>query len=121
MSRQQPLQVLASDPHQADRHVELPACRCYSAAQIIAFLGIGESAFYDLKRRHRLPFVQELTPRLGRLVRYKAEPVDRYLAGEWQSATKHFFSGKQRLHAAQRRTSADACVTKQSFGQGKSL
>lgn len=55
--------------------------RCYTAAQIIAKLQISPSHFFNQRRLGRLPFLEELKPRLGRSVRYRADLVDRYLAG----------------------------------------
>lgn len=63
---------------------ETPAKRCYTAAQIMAFLQISKGAFFQMRRRGQLPFLEELRPRLGRTVRYRADLVDRYLAGQWQ-------------------------------------
>ena len=30
-----------------------------------------------------LPFLDELNPRIGRIARYRADLIDRYLAGQW--------------------------------------
>ena len=57
--------------------------RCYTAAQIITLLQLPTRSFYDLKRRGKLPFLEELQPRLGGRIRYRADLVDRYLAGQW--------------------------------------
>ncbi len=81
MSGQRALQAVSARAEQPDSH----AHRCYTAAQIIGFLQISERSFFELKRRGRLPFLEELRPRLGRTVRYRADLVDRYLAGNWQS------------------------------------
>jgi len=58
--------------------------RCYTTAQVIAALQIPRSSFFDLKRAGQLPFLEELKPRTGRRIRYRADLVDRYLAGEWR-------------------------------------
>jgi len=44
---------------------------------------MSQSTFTDLKRQGKLPFLEELRPRIGRRVRYKADLIDRYLAGQW--------------------------------------
>lgn len=58
--------------------------RCYTVAELRALLHLSESAFYDARKAGRLPFLEELRPRLGRIVRYRADLVDRYLAGDWR-------------------------------------
>ncbi len=57
--------------------------RCYTVAQLLDLLALSKSTFYDLKRQHQLPFLEELKPRIGRRVRYRAESIDRYLAGQF--------------------------------------
>jgi hypothetical protein len=57
--------------------------RCYTVPQVLAKLQMKQSTFTELKRHGKLPFLEELYPRLGRCVRYRADLVDRYLAGEW--------------------------------------
>lgn len=64
--------------------------RCYTAAQIVGFLQISKCSFFALKRRGQLPFLEELRPRVGRSVRYRADLIDRYLAGEWQQQDARF-------------------------------
>lgn len=79
MSRQQALQPAPTQGEQASGALK----GCYTAAQIIALLQISQRSFFALKRVGRLPFLEELRPRLGRSVRYRADLVDRYLAGQW--------------------------------------
>lgn len=57
--------------------------RCYTVAQLLDMLTLSRSTFFELKRRGDLPFLDELKPRLGRSARYRADLVDRYLAGQW--------------------------------------
>lgn len=57
--------------------------RCYTVPQLLAMLQMPRTTFFTLKRTGRLPFLEELRPRLGRSARYRAELVDRYLAGQW--------------------------------------
>lgn len=59
--------------------------RCYTIAQLLSvdLLNLSRSTFFDLRRRGALPFLEELTPRIGRCARYRADLVDRYLAGQW--------------------------------------
>jgi predicted DNA-binding transcriptional regulator AlpA len=58
--------------------------RCYTTAQVLARLEMNRRTFFELKRRGRLPFLEELRPRLGRIVRYRADRIDQYLAGKFQ-------------------------------------
>lgn len=57
---------------------------CYTARDIQQRLGMSRTTFNDLKRAGKLPFLEELQPRLGGVIRYRADLVDRYLRGEWQ-------------------------------------
>jgi hypothetical protein len=66
-------------PHGGD----LKARRCYTTADILAALGMARRTFFHLKRTGQLPFLEELRPRVGRVVRYRADLIDRYLAGDW--------------------------------------
>lgn len=54
--------------------------RAYTTAEVIEKIRISRSTFFWLKRRGELP-LEELTPRLGRIVRYRAAPIDRWLSG----------------------------------------
>lgn len=69
--------------------------RCYTMPELLEKLQMPERTFFTLKLAGKLPFLEELKPRLGRRVRYRADLVDRYLAGEW---------GQARTFAAHRRT-----------------
>ncbi len=75
----------------------MSAPRCYTLAQVLELLQIKISTFNDLKRRGRLPFIEELQPRLGMHARYRADLVDRYLAGQW--GTPRSFRSPQRKSA----------------------
>lgn len=66
----------------------MTADRCYTIAQVCERLQIPRRTFFTLKGEHKLPFLEELKPRLGRRVRYRADLVDRYLAGEWGRAPR---------------------------------
>lgn len=57
--------------------------RCYTLAQVIEKVQIPRSSFFMLKARGELPFLEELKPRVGRRARYRADLVDRYVAGQW--------------------------------------
>lgn len=72
--------------------------RCYTVAQLLSvdLLNMPRRTFFTLKRAGQLPFLVELKPRLGRRIRYRADLVDRYLAGEW---------GQPRSFASHRRAS----------------
>jgi len=56
---------------------------CYTAREIQQRLKMSRTTFTDLKRAGKLPFLEELKPRLGGVIRYRADLVDRYLAGQW--------------------------------------
>lgn len=64
--------------------------RCYTVPEVLGKLQMGQTTFTRLKRAGKLPFLEELKPRLGRKVRYRADLVDRYLSGEWnRELTRH--------------------------------
>jgi hypothetical protein len=65
---------------------DVARARCYTVAQLLELLQMPASTFANLKRAGKLPFLDELQPRLGKHARYRAEPVDRYL--ENQLATR---------------------------------
>lgn len=58
--------------------------RVYTIAEICIRLSMPRSTFFRLRDKGQLPFLEECRPRLGRVVRYRADLVDRYAAGEWQ-------------------------------------
>ncbi len=82
MNRQrtfQPTTAPAQQPHR----------RAYTIHQVCEALALNRRTFFHLRRRGQLPMLEELRPRLGRTVRYRADLVDRYLSGEWPSAVRH--------------------------------
>jgi len=58
--------------------------RCYTTSQVCETLSMKRRTFFALKRAGALPFLEELRPRLGRIVRYRAAPIDRYLEQQQQ-------------------------------------
>jgi Helix-turn-helix domain len=60
-----------------------PTPRCYTVPEVLEKLQMAKTTFATLKRAGKLPFLEELRPRLGRRVRYRADLIDRYLRGEW--------------------------------------
>jgi hypothetical protein len=60
--------------------------RCYTRDQVRAKLHITRRTFYAFHAQGKLPFLEELQPRIGRTPRYRADLVDRYLAGQWPQA-----------------------------------
>jgi Helix-turn-helix domain len=58
--------------------------RFYTVREVLERLRMGPTTFKRLRAAGKLPFLEELRPRLGRIVRYRADPVDRYLRNEWQ-------------------------------------
>ena len=59
--------------------------RCYTVAELLALLKLSRSAFFDHLAQGELPFLEELQPRIGNRRRFRAELVDRYLAGQWNA------------------------------------
>jgi hypothetical protein len=57
--------------------------RCYTVAEVLDKLKMPRRTFTQLKAEGKLPFLDELRPRLGRTIRYRADLIDRYLAGQW--------------------------------------
>jgi len=57
--------------------------RCYTTTQLLEVLQMSRSTFFMLKKQHRLPFLEELRPRVGRRARFRAELVDRYLSNQF--------------------------------------
>ncbi len=59
--------------------------RCYTVAQLLGveLLNMPRRTFFTLKKGGQLPFLEELKPRIGRRIRYRADLVDRYLSGQW--------------------------------------
>jgi hypothetical protein len=57
--------------------------RCYTVPQLLVILQMPETTFRTLRRTGRLPFLEELQPRLGKHARYRADLVDAYLDNQW--------------------------------------
>jgi len=65
-----------------------PNIRCYTVRDLLTALALSRTTLFDLYHRGQLPFLEELKPRIGKRLRFRADLVDRYLAGEWgQSRT----------------------------------
>jgi len=80
----------APKPRPSDRRRRMSDARCYTVPDVIAKLQIPRASFYALKAQGRLPFLEELKPRLGRIRRYRADLVDRYLNGEYKAPLRKF-------------------------------
>ena len=63
--------------------------RCYTLPEVLARLKLPRRTFQDLRAAGKLPFIEELKPRLGRTLRFRADLIDRYLAGQW-NGPRHF-------------------------------
>jgi len=59
--------------------------RCYLLPEVLEKLQMSETTFKRLRREGQLPFLEELRPRLGRVMRFRADLVDRYLEGRWDA------------------------------------
>ncbi len=57
--------------------------RCYTVPELLAKLQMANTTFKTLRRAGKLPFLEELRPRLGKHARFRADLVDKYLRGEW--------------------------------------
>jgi len=57
--------------------------RCYTTQQLLDILQMPKRTFFTLRKAGQLPFVEELRPRVGRVARYRADLIDRYLSGQW--------------------------------------
>jgi hypothetical protein len=56
----------------------------YTVEQLLHKLSITRRTFVQLKTAGKLPFLEELRP-IGRSIRYRTEPIDRYLANGWSA------------------------------------
>ena len=56
--------------------------RCYTLPEVLDKLQLPRRSFFELRKAGRLPCIEELRPRLGRRLRFRADLVDRYLAGQ---------------------------------------
>jgi excisionase family DNA binding protein len=57
--------------------------RALTIAQLCVALDMPRRTFFTLRAAGKLPFLEELKPRLGRRIRFRADLVDRYLANQW--------------------------------------
>ena len=57
--------------------------RCYTVAAICAKLSMSVRTFRRLRADGQLPFLEEIRPRAGRVLRFRADLVDRYLSNQW--------------------------------------
>jgi len=73
----------------------MSAARCYTVPEVLAKLQMAQTTFTRLKSEGKLPFLEELQPRLGRKVRYRADLVDRYLENAW-NRPRAFDSARRR-------------------------
>lgn len=59
------------------------SARCYTIAQLLEALQIPRRTFFELRKAGKIPCLEELKPRIGRRVRYRADLIDRYLENQW--------------------------------------
>lgn len=64
--------------------------RCYTVPELLAKLQMAKTTFKTLHRAGKLPFLEELRPRLGKHARYRADLVEKYLRGEWARPVSSF-------------------------------
>lgn len=72
--------------------------RFYTTTDLLTKLQLTARTFSRLKKHQALPFLEELKPRIGRSPRYRADLVDRYLAGQWERP-RFFAQGRRRRSA----------------------
>jgi len=64
------------------------SARCYTIGQLLDLLQIPRRTFFELRKAGKIPCLEELRPRIGRRVRYRADLVDRYLENQWHRPRK---------------------------------
>jgi hypothetical protein len=78
----------------------MPDRRFYKTADLLLKLDMSYRTFKRLNKTGKLPFLEELKPRLGQEARWRADLVDRYLAGQWETwgpdASRFFAHGRRR-------------------------
>lgn len=71
---------------------------CYRVPELLIKLQLSERSFYRFLALGELPFLEELSPRLGKLRRYRADLVDAYLENRFDKrALRPRASRKQRV------------------------
>lgn len=84
MSRQQAFQPATTGAQQPHSRTH----RAYTIRQVCDALELNRRTFFHPRKAGQLPMLEELRPRLGRTVRYRADLIDRYLAGDWQAVSR---------------------------------
>lgn len=81
MSRERALQAAPAPAEQSHRR----AHRVYTITQLLGvdLLNMPRRTFSRLRSKGELPFLVEVEPRAGRVIRYRADLVDQWLAGKW--------------------------------------
>lgn len=57
--------------------------RAYTVTQVCEILSIPRRSFFHLRNTGQLPMCEELKPRIGRVVRYRADLVDQYAENQF--------------------------------------
>lgn len=70
--------------------------RVYLVRDVCEILKMSRRQFFEHRRAGRLPMCEELRPRIGRVLRFRADLVDRYAEGRF---------GQLRSFSAHRRVS----------------
>jgi excisionase family DNA binding protein len=60
-----------------------PTPRALTTQEVCELLNIPKRSFYHLRKTGALPMVEELKPRIGRIARFRADLIERYLEGQW--------------------------------------
>jgi len=72
--------------------------RCYTLPQVCDRLQVPARTFRELWKTGRYPFLEEVLPRFGKRIRFRADLIDRYVSGQWRStaAPLHVAGGRSR-------------------------
>jgi len=69
--------------------------RCYLIPQLLEMLQMSRRRFEELRAAGKLPFLEELQPRMGR-PRYRADLIDSYLVGEYRQPLRAVLPHRRR-------------------------
>lgn len=83
MKRQQAGEPVPMDTQHGEAAGHIIRRRCYLLPELLQILQMPRGTFFLLKRQGKLgAIVEELQPRVGRVMRFRADLVDRYLDGK---------------------------------------
>lgn len=71
--------------HVSDRDLQSGT---YTITQVCQRTSLARSTFYRLRDAGELPFLEEVRPRIGKRARYRADLIEQWVAGNWQTFSK---------------------------------